>query len=212
MTTKFSPFHILGSIVLISLVACGKPAAAAPAETVTPLPTFTSVPATITPSPMPTRLNYDGITPSAIQVEQWEEYQDALAVATFGCDGSINGVMVKCINVLCEWEILGQSGQDVYVWSICEGDISYDDGAPSFSGGELPAVFQLDENGYLQNILVPRGGGSRYGEDIRQLFPPDIAEILFDFQGIDVQEYEDHLMWRLEHPGEPPLVVLSAAP
>ncbi len=52
------------------------------------------------------------ITPNAIQVERWKEYELALAKKMFPS----NFIPGK---FLCEWEILGQAGQEEYVWVEC---------------------------------------------------------------------------------------------
>jgi hypothetical protein len=100
---------------LITLLA-GILASCAPA--VAPKSTATSVPPTLTsaakvlpimtPSPMtanPTFAIITIITPDAMQVERWKEYQNALASKLIW--------FLHPEEVLCEWEILGQSNQEV---------------------------------------------------------------------------------------------------
>ena len=100
-------------ILLVTLSACGKQTVILPTETPIPtlfrrhsVPTSTSIPVTDIPTPLPTPLPTQPIipiiTPDAIQVERWKEYEDALASAIFKSS-------LQPEEVVCEWEILGQS-------------------------------------------------------------------------------------------------------
>src|SRR6185295_17699198 len=80
--TKPTRHRYFGVVLLAFLIACGKQAAALPAETPTPtvvsptlIPAATSIPITVTPSPLPTEPTIPILTPDAIQVERWKEYQ-----------------------------------------------------------------------------------------------------------------------------------------
>jgi hypothetical protein len=135
------------------------------------------------------------ITPDAIQVERWKEYEDALAKRFLA--------YLPQEEVICEWEILGRSDQEIYVWAICMGTIGI---------GTLadPAVIQLGIDGSAEDVKIPRGG-SNYASDIREMFPPDAEKRYFDGL-INFQGLTDHLRWRREHPEEPPLIVLLVMP
>jgi hypothetical protein len=74
----------------------------------------------------------------------------------------------------------------------------------------MPAVVHLGEAGHILEVEIP-GAGTLYASSIREMFPADITERIFD-DLIDYRRLADHLLWRLDHPGEPPLVVLPAAP
>jgi hypothetical protein len=170
--------------------------------TVTPSPTLTptaEVIITMTPSPMPARPTFAAITPDAVQVEGWKEYQSALAKRLMS--------NLPTEEVLCEWEILGQSNQEVYVWAICTGTVGSNG---LFPKGEVPALIHLGADGSVQSVEIP-GAGTYYGRDIRRLFPPDVQEKIFNHL-IDYRQLSDHLEWRREHPEEPPWIVLSATP
>ena len=78
------------------------------------------------------------ITPDAIQVERWKEYEDALAMKIRGREASVG-------KVLCEWDILGRSGNEVYVWTVC-GEI-WDNRV----GLEGLAVIYIGEDGSVYN-------------------------------------------------------------
>lgn len=202
MGKKPIPHRYFWIILLTFLAACGQQAVALSAET--PIPTVDSptsvststfIPVTITPSPLPTQPTIPIITPDPIQVERWKEYQTALAKSFLS--------YLPPEEVICEWEILGQSDQVIYVWAICMGTIGI---------GTLadPAVIHIGIDGSVQSVEIP-GGGMRYAADIREMFAPDAQEKYFG-RLIHFQELTDHLQWRREHLEEPPLIVLSATP
>jgi hypothetical protein len=133
-----------------------------------------------------------------IQVERWREYETALAQKLFP-SSFIPG------EFLCEWELLGRSEQEVYVWAVCMSIFSVGDIGPY--GGSNPAVINVDASGVIQSIEVP-GGGTSYASDIHQMFPLIVQERYFNSL-IPFQELTDHLRWRREHPEEPPLIILG---
>jgi hypothetical protein len=188
-------------IFIAILAACGN----IPLElTAMPLPTITSTPllptptstlevisVTVTPSPLPTQ-PIVALTPDAIQVKRWKEYEAALAKTVFRPDSPEHA--------LCEWEILGRSDQEVYVWAVC----NYFQ-----SNGSLPAVIYLDADGAILSVVITSNIPMTYSEAINKLFPIDVRE---KFRSIDVSEMLTHLEWRQTHPEVPPLIVLSATP
>src|SRR5215203_1862447 len=111
-------------ILLVTLSACGQQVVTLPTKT--PIPTVVSLtlvptstleplPDKVEPTITPTRLGETLITPDAVQVEKWREYQIALA-KNVPSD-------LPPEEVLCECEILGRSGSDVYVWAVCKGKL-----------------------------------------------------------------------------------------
>ena len=109
--------------------------------------------------------------------------------------------------VLCEWAILGQSGQELYVWVVCTGPIR---GNLHHSEDESPVVIRFEADGTVQGVERP-GISAPWGTDMHKMFPVDVQEKYY--RGlIYFKELTDHLHWRLEHPDEPPLIVLSATP
>ncbi len=196
------------------LVACGKQTVALPTETPiptvispTPVPASTLIPVAISPSPMPTRPIIPMITPDAIQVARWKEYEDALARVFFKTS-------LLPEEVVCEWEILGRSEQEVYVESDCAGIYS---AAPY--RGSIPAVIHIRADGSVINAEIP-GAGSSYGPDIRRMFPPEAQKRIFiqpnEYIGSDTYwraiERSDRLRWRRGHPDDPPWIVLTSLP
>jgi len=136
---------------------------------------------TITPTTLPTT-----------KVERWMEYENALALAFLPWSG----------NGLCEWEILGQSGHEVYVWAICQIADS-----PEGAAMSAPAVIYLTENNSIEKVKVPRDG-SYYSVDIRQMFPRKLQEKILSNSINSLQEMWAHIQLRHKNP-EPPLIVES---
>jgi hypothetical protein len=117
----------------VALTQTAIPTATLPPPTFTPTNLPTSIPThplppTFTPTDLPTSIPTEPpppiLTPDAIQVERWQEYQTELAKALYSYDpndpshqeGYYPGADK---DALCEWDILGQSGQEVYVWAAC---------------------------------------------------------------------------------------------
>ena len=162
-------------------------------DTKTPLSTTSSSPIPQTPSPWPTVPFI--ITPNADQLARWQEYEKALA------ENFISHHAPE--DVLCEWLLLGQSEQEIYVWVGCK---SIPDINGNYSGISAPGVIYLGTDGSVQNVrrIVT------WTDDIHNHFPPDLQELLFSGEiKPQVRQMIEHLSSRMENP-EPPLIVLSA--
>ncbi len=120
------------------------------------------------------------------------EYEKALAIRLLpGSKG------------LCEWEILGESKEEVYVWAMCQVVFSSDGAATS-----APAVVYLDTEGNIKKVRIPRSG-TKHAPDIRKLFPSELHEsILSHSQFIDTEKMWLHIQLRHNNP-EPPLIAIS---
>jgi len=138
-------------------------------------------------------------------LERWEEYQTELAkVLLYGYGPDAYK------DALCEWDILGRSGQEVYVFAICVTTPPFEEG-----GSRQPAVIYLEADESIQNVRVPGYKGPYY--DLK-LFPVDVQEKLeLYYFTVCVycgrpEELRIHLLYRQTHSDEPPLNVLSATP
>lgn len=197
-------------LLAIHLAAC-KPSQAIPVDaqntamvavqtyialTQTAQPTGTPTFVTVTPSPIPTLPPPPLITPDAVQVERWKEYQSALAEKFIPVSFPIE-------LVLCEWDILGQTEQELYVWAVCV--------APGYEAMR-PAVIYLGGDGSIQKVEAPIYG-SKWDSDIRMMFPEDVREKIYseDFFQRSM-ELKKHIEWRQTHLGEPPLIIVSVSP
>ena len=175
---------------------------AMPSGTSTVTPTITIVyPVS---SPIPTQPLVPILTPNVNQVEKWKEYQVELAKAIlYGYNP------VSLDSVICEWDILGQSGPEVYVWAECA--------IPNWGDDSRPAVIYLKPDGSIQNIEILERG-SKAESDSQRMFPADVRE-KFDlyYTGSSMffgrrKEFIDHIDYRETHPEEPPLIILSVVP
>lgn len=158
-------------------------------------PPSQSMPPTTSPSPTPISSQPTATIPS--DEERWEMVQGALASAFLTSDHTP-------AQGLCEWEILGQSNREIYVWAMCQ--IADD---PEGMAMSAPAVIHLGEDGRISNVDVPRDG-SYYGPDVRELFPKRVEKIIFSHD-IDTEAMWDHIQKR-HHSPEPPLITLSSTP
>jgi len=162
-----------------------------PTATPTALPTFSPVPTAVRPI----------FTPDAIQLERWQEYQSKLAKA----------LLNSSTGAICEWDILGRSALEVYVWAICGSTGGGDDGA---------AAIYLNTDGSIQKIKTPRywmGDRGIVMSNENELFPADVIRKL----GLYHVEYPNtgrpeemrlYLNYRLANPGTLPWVVLLGTP
>ena len=198
-------------IALLTLTLASCAPAPTPAPTGTALPataTFTPVPATITPTftpgftpppptPLPPTPTFPPIiTPDAIQVEQWKEYEAALA----------KGILPTYTfeTILCEWDLLARSGQQIYVWAACA--------SPNVSDWR-PAVIHLGFDGSFRSVEVPK----RNQAFVDKLFPKEVQAKFSLYTGDSLftgrlRELLNHVRFREIHPEEPPLIILSATP
>lgn len=207
MTHKSTFRRILGLTLFSVLAACGTYNTTTPTEasfSTAAVSTPTIPSPTMTLSPVPTRLIVPIVTPDEIQVARWKEYEEALAKAFFN--------YIPSEEVVCEWEILGQSEQEVYVYAYCA--TIYSSG---FSQGDIPAVIHIRADGSVIDAEIP-GAGSSYASDIRRMFPPEAQERIFvqpsEYFGTDAYwgdiERSDRLRWRRGHPDDPPWIILKA--
>jgi len=175
-----------------------------PSETKTQIPPTESLPPThsmSTGSPIPQTPYPTPILPGPAYLELWREYQQALGTTLFP--------FLSPDDILCEWEILGQVDTEDYLWMKCTSISLVGDEDSGHYSGSIPAVMRFDQDGMILEIKVP-GAGSLYAKDIRNLFPVDIQDRIFD-KLINYQQYADHLEKRLKETDIPPLIVILAS-
>ena len=183
---------IMVVLVVIILVSCSP----APAHTSTEVPFFptniftpTLTPDIKTPT-LQVTLSVTPIPAQTAELEKWMKYERALAVE-----------ILQTSDAICEWEILGQSNQEVYVWAICQ-ITNLEIG----SAASVPVVIYLGNDGSIEKVQIP-GDGTQYGIDIRKIFPPELQEQIIT-QSVRIDEMWSHIQSRHKNP-EPPLIVLS---
>jgi len=157
-----------------ALTQTALPSITPPPPTVTPTATVVVIP----PTPPPTQPPIPILTPDAIQVERWREYQKELAMAVFSFTlphkPSRDHNPEEYQDALCEWDILGRMDREVYVWTVCH---AIDD----LESGTSPAVIYLEPDGSIREVYTPEVGMDRddqyYIFDLH-LFPVDVQEKL----------------------------------
>ena len=216
-------------LLAVILAACAPATTPAPTETPIPTFTFTPVPPTTTPTleitqipvtVMPTQPPPPILTPDATQVERWKEYQMELAKVVLSSNPELGNDPAIYKDALCEWDILGQSGQDVYVYVACV--IAKGNG-----GMRKPAIIYLESDGSIRIVKLPEPKGKNSEMFDYDPFPINVQEkfcYYFDPFPSDLPRCPNssmyssprldvlytHLKYRQTHLEEPPLVVLSA--
>jgi hypothetical protein len=128
----------------VALTQAALPTATPPPTTSTQTPEITFAPATTIPTLVPPPI----FTPDAIQVERWREYQTELANALFVYNPAFPQLRYGpdvYQGAICEWDILGLSNQEVYLWAAC---ISAD----GLSLRTNPAVIYLEPDGSILGV------------------------------------------------------------
>ena len=77
----------------------------------------------------------------------------------------VGDAMVNDSIALCEWDVWGETERTLYLWAVCESA-----GGTAMSA---PAVVHLDADGHVTGASLP-GDWTRYGPDVRKLFPPHL--------------------------------------
>lgn len=172
-------------LLLVSTLAC---------NTVTngilPTPTYIDdvVPFPATYPPAPTR---DPSLPP-----RWVLYERALASILLGPVGETQPD-VSQDQGLCEWEIWGQKGIEIYVWAECQAtDLA------TGTATSAPAVIRLAEDGSIAEVVMPDEGMG----NIRDLFPKDVLARIFNNE-FDAVKAMQHIAQRRADPSIPPMIV-----
>ena len=99
---------------------------------------------------------------------------------------------------LCEWEIWGQSGKDVYVWALCK---VYHQGIGT-TATSAPAVVRLARDDSINAVIMPAEGWG----NLRDLFPADVLTKILN-RDFDLAAAEQDIALRIADPGLPPLII-----
>lgn len=210
---------LLLTIILSGCAPATTPAPAAVLPTLAPDPTITAAFVIPTPSLIPTQPPVSVLTPDAIQVQRWREYQTELANVVLSSDPELGYDPTIYQDALCEWDILGQAKYEVYVYVVCVI-------ANSNRGARKPAIIYLESDGSIQKVKLtaPKPNSDMFDYDP---FPKYVQEkfcYYFDpfpsdlppcpYPPTDPRPRLNvlymHIEYRKTHPEVPPLVVLSA--
>lgn len=126
---------------------------------------------------------------------RWRQYEEALA----------NEILVSKYppndEILCEWDLLGQKGREIYLWAVCQ--VASTDQGSAASG---PAVVLLSPDGSVEKVIIPRDGVD-YPEDIKELFPADVQELILNRTYFDPKAAMEHIALRRKDRTIPPMIV-----
>ncbi|MBS3751671.1 MAG: hypothetical protein KGY39_09235 [Anaerolineales bacterium] len=193
---KNKPFEKGGLLaVLLFMAACGP-------ESTSPTATLSMVPVTQSRTPAPTAAAQSKplsptVEPTAPDGPPWKRVQCALASAFLSPPGQKS-------RGICEWQNLGKSDAELYLWAMCQAA-----GEPEGPAVSAPAVIRLDQSGRIVGVDIPRDG-ELYGPDVRELFPSAIQEVIFN-HNVDTDAMWAHIQKRHKTP-QPPLVVQGKTP
>ncbi len=161
-----------------------------PTPLVTPPSTATAAPAAVATA-VSAQPAGDLLPPTNGLAHTWRDYETALVRAI---------LPPTLANGVCDWQVLGHTGQEVYVWAFCA---AYQAGADT-SAASVPAVLSMADDGHTVTARIPREG-SYYPEDVRAMFPPKVQQQVFDrLPEATLSRLEQHAR-RLTLPTLPPL-------
>ena len=186
-------------IVLLVLTACASKPIPVLTNAIMP-PTATLIPTlipTITVTSTPTKFSYP--TPP-LDTPRWVLYERALSYIFLGPAG-ITIPDMSTDNGLCEWEIMGQKGNEVYVYATCQVH------NPNGTGSGGPAVIRLGKDGTILEVEMPNEGWG----NLKELFPQDIVTLILknDFHG---RQTWDRIQQRQKDSSILPLIVEQGTP
>lgn len=145
---------------MMFLTACAPEATILPPNTA---PSSFETPAlTPTVAPLVTSTSIPFPTPP-VDTPRWVLYERALSYIFLGPPGKTLPDM-SSNHGLCEWEIWGQNGNEVYVWALCQVDNAVG------TATSAPAVICLGKDGTILEIKMPDEG---FG-NLKELFPEDV--------------------------------------
>jgi hypothetical protein len=104
----------------------------------------------------------------------------------------------EMLEMYCEWDVLGEDADAVYIWALCE----------TFGGSavSLPVRINLSDAGHFTCVEMP-GDGTNYGPDIERLFPMDVRERIgnseYDLQGMAARILSRKIDCTYIYPGLP---------
>ena len=137
------------------------------------------------------------ILPTAnVPLPRWKYWERALGDILNGPSGNTHPDLNQDHGI-CEWEIYGQKGNEVYVWAYCE---VYHKGI-GITASAGPAIVRLAADDSISEVVFP--------EDItgiRPLVPADIWARIMK-RDFDVARAEKNIGLRNSDPSIPPLII-----
>jgi hypothetical protein len=125
--------------------------------------------------------------------ERWKQYEAAILTA---CYSDVYLPSEK----LCEWEIIEQRDNTIYVWAFCA-DVNG-------QGSSGPVAIYIASDGQVERAMCPK-----VFDDYKTLFPGDLYEKVNSYQNrFDLDKAWQHLELRFQNRTIPPLIALEGTP
>jgi hypothetical protein len=147
-------------MIMMVFTACAPEPTLVPTNIVPPPSETTALTPAIAPLVTSTSIPFP--TPS-VDTPRWVLYERALSYIFLGPPGKTLPDLSRD-HGLCEWEIWGQNGNEVYVWALCQMDNAVG------TATSTPAVIHLGKDGTILEIEMPDEG---FG-NLKELFPEDV--------------------------------------
>ncbi len=118
----------------------------------------------------------------------------------------VEAVLMKAVlpyqqldRAVCEWDILGQEANAVYLWVVCFG--YYRQAGMGETAASLPVRVEVDAQQAAVRAILPRDGAD-YAPSVREMFPPELAQRALAYDAAAVARRAES---RLKRPDLPPL-------
>ncbi len=125
--------------------------------------------------------------------KHWKEYERAMLSACY------SGVSLPS-EKLCEWEVITQRGNTIYVWAFCA-DVEG-------RGRSGPLAIYIKSSGEVERAVC-----TRVFDDYKTLFPGELFDEVRNYRNrFDLNRAWSHLELRFQNPTLPPLIVVDGTP
>lgn len=140
-----------------------------------------------------TRWAHPPVVDIPVENEKWKEYEASILSACYS-DVSLPS------DKLCEWDIITQRGNTIYVWAFCT-DVNG-------QGSSGPVVINLRPTGGVEKAICPL-----VFDDYKTLFPGELYEEVNSYRNrFDINRAWSHLELRFQNRTIPPLIVVDGTP
>ncbi len=128
-----------------------------------------------------------------IPAEKWKKYETSILSACY------SGVSLPS-DKLCEWDIIAQRGNIIYVWAFCA-DVNG-------QGSSGPVVINIRPTGGIEKSICPL-----VFDDYKTLFPDELYDEVITYrERFDLDKAWRHLEVRFQDRTIPPLIVVNGTP
>ncbi len=132
-------------------------------------------------------------TPNKNWSKNWRECEAAILSA---CYSNVSLPSEK----LCEWEIITEQDNAIYVWALCLDAYG--------QGSSVPVVIYIGTSGKVEKAICPR-----VFDDYKALFPGELFEKVRNYRDrFDLDRAWHHLEMRFQDRTIPPLIAIESTP